>query len=54
LNVPMPEDLLDKYIYLFHVCITNQSEQTLFTNMIFSGSAPSQEAVREALFRLRG
>lgn len=53
LKVPLPDDLLDKYIYLFHVCITNQSEQALFTNLVFSGSASSQEAVREAYFRLR-
>lgn len=54
LQVPFNPDLMDKYIYLFHVCITNTAEQALFENALLTGSAPTQEAVQQATFRLRG
>lgn len=53
-EIPFDESILDKYIYLFHVCITNSGEQTLFENALMSGSAPTQEAVQQSLFRLLG
>lgn len=53
LGVDFPPDLMTKYIYLFHVCITNSSEQTLFENALMGGSGPTQEAVQQALFRLQ-
>lgn len=53
-NVRFNTDLLDKYIYLFHLCISNSAEQTLFEDAMMSGSAPTQEEVQTALFRARG
>lgn len=53
LGVEFQPDLMTKYIYLFHVCITNSSEQTLFENALMGGSGPTQEAVQQALFRLQ-
>lgn len=53
LGVDFPPDLMTKYIYLFHVCITNSSEQALFENALMGGSGPTQEAVQQALFRLQ-
>lgn len=51
LGVPISSDNLTKYIYLFHVCISNSGEQTLFEDMLMAGTAPTQEAVRSTLFR---
>lgn len=53
LGVPFDIDLLDKYIYLFHVCITTTGDQTLFEDALMQGSGPTQEAVQQSLFRLR-
>lgn len=53
LQVPLSSDNLTKYIYLFHVCISNSGEQSLFEDMLMSGTAPTQEAVRSTLFRPR-
>ena len=54
LGVEFDEDYMDSYIYLFHVCIASAGDQTLFEDMLMTGSAPTQEAVQTALFRFRG
>ncbi len=54
LQVPFQEDLMDAYIYLWHVCVSNGSEQSLFGDAIMMGTGPTQEAVQSALFRFRG
>lgn len=51
LGVPFDEALMEPYIWLFHICITNASEQSLFQDAVLSGSAAAQEAVRSAIFR---
>lgn len=53
LGVPFEDKLLSAYIYLYHVCMTNSAEQSLFEDMVWSGSGPTQEAVQAAHFRLR-
>lgn len=45
--------MMQNYIYLWHVCITNTGEQSLFTNSTNFGSQQTREAVAEALFRIR-
>lgn len=53
LHVQFDPSILDKYIYLFHVCITNSSEQTLFEDAIMLGSQATQEVVAQTMFRYR-
>lgn len=53
LHVQFDPAILDKYIYLFHVCITNSSEQTLFEDAIMIGSQATQEVVAQTMFRYR-
>lgn len=51
LGVAFDEALMDAYIYLFHACISNSGEQTLFEDSLMAGTAPTQEAVQSTLFR---
>jgi len=53
LGVPFDPSLMERYIYLFHVCISNSSEQVLFENAIGNGSTPTRELVEQMFFRLR-
>lgn len=53
LDVPFESSVLDQYIYLWHVCITSSSEQSIFQNWMQMGSQSSQKVVEEYLFRLR-
>lgn len=53
LQVPFNDAYLDAYIYLWHVCIQTSAESSLFHGEMSVGSKASQEAVQEALFRLR-
>lgn len=53
LGIYFDTDLMERYIYLFHVCITTTGDQTLFENDLMQGSGPTQEAVQQSLFRLR-
>lgn len=53
LHVQFDPAILDKYIYLFHVCITNNGEQTLFEDAIMIGSQATQEVVAQTMFRYR-
>lgn len=52
LGVPFAPELMEPYIYLFHVCITNAGEQQLFEDIVYNGTAPTKEAVDSAKFRL--
>lgn len=53
LKVPFDPDILDKYIYLWYVCVSNVGEQTILTDSIITGSSSTKEVVDQALFRLR-
>jgi hypothetical protein len=53
LGVPFDMQYMNAYIYLFHVCITNASEQSLLQTEMISGSGAASEAVQNAVFRVR-
>lgn len=53
-QVPFDESLMDKYIYLWHCCITTSAESSLFHSEMTLGSKPTQEAVQKSLYFFRG
>ena len=53
-GVPFDESLMDKYLYLYCVCVTNVAESQLLNQWMSYGSQPTQEAVQRALYSFRG